>query len=33
MFTLNDNYKWIDELLRLVSDYNAHKHRTIGIQR
>ncbi|XP_018052851.1 PREDICTED: uncharacterized protein LOC108690187 [Atta colombica] len=31
MFTLN-NYKWINELLRLVSDYNAHKHRTIGIQ-
>ena len=30
MFTLNGNYKWIDELPRLVSDYNARKHRTIG---
>jgi len=29
MFTLNGNYKWIDELPRLVSDYNARKHRTI----
>jgi len=32
MFTFNDNYKWIDELPRLVSDYNARKHRTIGIR-
>jgi len=32
MFTLNGNYKWIDELPRLVSDYNARKHRTIGMQ-
>ena len=32
MFTLNGNYKWIDELLRFVSDYNARKHRTIGIR-
>ncbi|XP_011050434.1 PREDICTED: uncharacterized protein LOC105143679 [Acromyrmex echinatior] len=31
-FTLNGNYKWIDELLRLVSDYNARKHRTIGMR-
>ncbi|XP_012061194.1 PREDICTED: uncharacterized protein LOC105624442 [Atta cephalotes] len=23
MFTLNGNYKWIDELLRLMSNYNA----------
>ena len=23
MFTLNGNYKWIDELPHLVSDYNA----------
>jgi len=29
MFTLNGNYKWIDELPRLVSDYNARKHRTV----
>ncbi|XP_012062900.1 PREDICTED: uncharacterized protein LOC105626203 [Atta cephalotes] len=29
MFTLNGNYKWIDELPHLVSDYNARKHRTI----
>ncbi|XP_012056381.1 PREDICTED: uncharacterized protein LOC105619472 [Atta cephalotes] len=32
MFTLNGNYKWIDELPHLVSDYNARKHRTIGKQ-
>ncbi|XP_011062614.1 PREDICTED: uncharacterized protein LOC105150926 [Acromyrmex echinatior] len=32
MFTLNGNYKWIDELPRLVSDYNARKHRTIGMR-
>ncbi|XP_011060772.1 PREDICTED: uncharacterized protein LOC105149798 [Acromyrmex echinatior] len=30
MFTLN--YKWIDKLPRLVSDYNARKHRTIGMR-
>ncbi|XP_050453258.1 uncharacterized protein LOC126852461 [Cataglyphis hispanica] len=29
MFTLNGSYKWIDELPRLVSDYNARKHRMI----
>ena len=32
MFTLNGNYKWIDALPRLVSDYNARKHRTIGMR-
>ena len=32
MFTLNGSYKWIDELSRLVSDYNARKHRTIGMR-
>ncbi|XP_018355591.1 PREDICTED: uncharacterized protein LOC108756345 [Trachymyrmex septentrionalis] len=32
MFTLNGNYKWVDELSRLVSDYNARKHRTIGMR-
>jgi len=26
-FTLNGNYKWVDELPHLVSDYNARKHR------
>ena len=30
MFTLNGTYEWIDELPRLVSDYNGRKHRTIG---
>jgi len=29
---LNGNYKWVDELSRLVSDYNARKHRTIGMR-
>ena len=32
MFTLNGNYKWIDELQHLLSDYNALKHRTIGMR-
>ncbi|XP_018300806.1 uncharacterized protein [Mycetomoellerius zeteki] len=32
MFTLNGNYKWVDELPRLVSDYNARKHRTNGMR-
>jgi len=32
IFTLNGNYKWIDELPRLMSDYNARKHRTIGMR-
>ncbi|KYN11004.1 hypothetical protein ALC57_16856 [Trachymyrmex cornetzi] len=32
MFTLNGRYKWVDELPRLVSDYNARKHRTIGMR-
>ena len=30
MCTLNRNYKWIDELSRLVS--NARKHHTIGMR-
>ena len=32
MFTLNGNYKWIDALPRLVAEYNARKHRTIGMR-
>jgi transposase InsO family protein len=32
MFTFNGTYKWIDELPRLVADYNARKHRTIGMR-
>ncbi|XP_071646745.1 uncharacterized protein [Temnothorax longispinosus] len=32
MFTRNGNYKWIDSLPSLVSDYNARKHRTIGMR-
>lgn len=31
-FTLNGNYRWIDLLPRLVSEYNARKHRTIGMR-
>ncbi|XP_011060491.1 PREDICTED: uncharacterized protein LOC105149637 [Acromyrmex echinatior] len=31
MFTLIGNYKWIDKI-RLVSGYNACKHRTIGMR-
>ncbi|XP_011630775.1 uncharacterized protein LOC105422902 [Pogonomyrmex barbatus] len=31
MFTLN-TYKWVNGLLCLVSDYNARKHRTIGMR-
>jgi len=31
-FTLNGNYKWFDLSPRLVSNYNARKHRTIGMQ-
>ena len=31
-FTLNGSYKWINELPRLLSDYNHRKHRTIGIR-
>ena len=31
-FTLNGSYKWIDELSRLLSDYNHRKHRTIGMR-
>lgn len=30
MFTLNGSYRWIDDLARLVAEYNARKHRTIG---
>jgi len=32
MFTLNGNYKWFDLSPRLVSNYNAQKHRMIGMQ-
>ncbi|XP_070159818.1 uncharacterized protein [Polyergus mexicanus] len=32
MFTLNGNYKWIDALSWLVREYNAQKHRTIGMR-
>ncbi|XP_011631327.1 uncharacterized protein LOC105423319, partial [Pogonomyrmex barbatus] len=32
MFMLNDTYKWVDALSRLVSDYTARKHRTIGMR-
>src|SRR5580765_1215837 len=32
MFTLNGTYMWIDALPRLVLDYNARKHRTIGMR-
>ena len=32
MFTLNGSYRWIDDLPRLVSDYNARTHRTIGMR-
>jgi len=31
-FTLNGTYKWLDALPRLVSEYNARKHRTIGMR-
>ncbi|XP_036148382.1 uncharacterized protein LOC118647467 [Monomorium pharaonis] len=31
-FTLNGNYRWLDLLPRLVSDYNVRKHRTIGMR-
>jgi len=31
-FTLNENYRWIDLLSHLVSEYNARKHRTIGMR-
>jgi len=32
MFMLNGNYKWIDLLPRLVLNYNARKHRMIGMR-
>ncbi|XP_050447454.1 uncharacterized protein LOC126849552 [Cataglyphis hispanica] len=31
-FTLNGTYKWIDALPRLIKEYNARKHRTIGMR-
>ncbi|XP_070162568.1 uncharacterized protein [Polyergus mexicanus] len=31
-FTLNGTYKWIDELPRLVEEYNTRKHRTISMR-
>ncbi|XP_067211681.1 uncharacterized protein [Linepithema humile] len=31
-FTLAGSYKWIDDLPRLVSEYNSRKHRTIGMR-
>lgn len=31
-FTLNGNYRWIDLLQCLVSEYNSRKHRTIGMK-
>ncbi|XP_011707067.1 PREDICTED: uncharacterized protein LOC105462244, partial [Wasmannia auropunctata] len=31
-FTYNKNYRWIDLLPRLMSEYNARKHRTIGMR-
>ncbi|XP_039313507.1 uncharacterized protein LOC113004779 [Solenopsis invicta] len=32
MFTLQGSYKWVDELPRLVSEYNDTLHRTIGMR-
>jgi len=31
-FTYNGNYKWIDLLPRLMSEYNVWKHRIIGMR-
>ena len=31
-FIHNGNYKWIDILPRLISNYNACKYRTIGMR-
>jgi len=31
-FTLNGNYRWIDLLPRLLSEYNSQRHRTIGMR-
>ncbi|XP_011699666.1 PREDICTED: uncharacterized protein LOC105456977 [Wasmannia auropunctata] len=31
-FTYNGNYRWIDLLPYLMSEYNARKHRTIGMR-
>lgn len=30
--TLNGNYKWIEVVSRLVAEYNAQKHQTIGMR-
>jgi len=32
MFILNGNYKWINALSQLLSDYNTRKHRTIDMR-
>ncbi|XP_011057158.1 PREDICTED: uncharacterized protein LOC105147681 [Acromyrmex echinatior] len=32
IFTLNGNYKWVNELPHLVSDYNARKDHTNGMR-
>jgi L-rhamnose mutarotase len=32
MFTLNGNYKWVNVLPQIVAEYNARKHRTIGMK-
>ncbi|XP_053987956.1 uncharacterized protein LOC128881193 [Hylaeus volcanicus] len=32
LFTLNGSYKWIDSMQQLISNYNARKHRTIGMR-
>ncbi|KYM98775.1 hypothetical protein ALC62_10503 [Cyphomyrmex costatus] len=32
VFTLNGTYKWINELSRLLSDYNGRRHRTIEMR-
>ena len=31
-FSLQGNYKWVDILSTLVSEYNDSKHRTIGMK-
>ena len=31
-FILQGNYKWVDILSTLVSEYNDTKHRTIGMK-
>ncbi|XP_053980770.1 uncharacterized protein LOC128877467 [Hylaeus volcanicus] len=32
LFTPNGSYKWIDSLQQLISNYNARKHRSIGMR-